>query len=316
MTGSLQIKQESYDNFVVHHIQTPDARTFIHIRLNNNEEFYNSLYDYFFNENNLISYIKNKKGFTFTPTPKQYIELYQHLQNYIDSENFNIDITNYNNDIISIMQEEYETVETESKIFARDDKFGKIGEYIFCNILSNYYNFNCIIPKVHYTTDNNMSIYGIDALFYSEENNLLLFGESKFCKNINNGISLINDSLKKYQEQIQEEYRLVLSGQLFKNYPSIFNEKFGDIRDISYTIEDFIEKLNINQIGIPIFIMHGEDINEVRILRRLASIKQLRFFNLETIYYFISLPIIDKNNLMQSFKRKINEKINEYRNAR
>jgi len=117
----------------------------------------------------------------------------------ISSENIQIDITNYNEHIIAIIKDECETEEENSKIFARKDKFGKIGEYIFCNILSNYYNFNCIIPKVHYITDNNMNVYGIDALFYSEQDNLLLFGESKFCKNLGNGISLINESLKNYQ---------------------------------------------------------------------------------------------------------------------
>lgn len=316
MVDEFHIKNVVFDHtFTVHYIEEPDAKTFFHIHLQDNDEFYNRLYDYFFSENKLIQYIKNKKGILFSPTRQQFIELYQHLQNYIDSENFQIDITNYNEEILAVLKEEYQTEEQNSKILARKDKFGKIGEYIFCNVLSSYYDFNCIIPKVHYTTDNNMSVYGIDALFYSEQNNLLLFGESKFCSSLNNGISLINASLLNYQEQIREEYWLILSGQVLKNCSSVFNDKFGSIRDISYTVEEFIEKANITQIGVPIFIIHGQDTNESYILKRLLDIKTTDLFGLNTIYYFISLPIINKNNLMKCFKQKINEKISEYRHA-
>lgn len=316
MVDNFNIEKHTYDDlFTVYYTANPNAKTFFHIQLEDGDSFYNSLYDYFFSEDKLIQYIKNKKGIKFNPTRKQYVELFQHLQNYIDSENLEIDITKYNDSIISILKEEYNTEEKDSKVIARTDKFGKIGEYIFCSILSNYYGFNCIIPKVHYTTDNNMNVYGIDALFYSESENLLLFGESKFCSNLGNGISLINESLSNYQSQIQEEYRLILSGQNLKNCSNIFNDKFGDIRDVSYTIEEFISKADIKRIGIPIFIAHGTETSEVNILKRLNSISQDKIFDLETIYYFISLPIINKTNLMKCFKNRINQKINEYRNA-
>lgn len=316
MTGNLHIKQHNYDDiFTVFYTENSNAKTFFHIQLNDNNNFYYSLYDYFFSEDKLIQHIKNKKGITFSPNRMQYIELFQHLQNYIDSENLEIDITNYNESIISILKEEYPTEERDSKIFARTDKFGKIGEYIFCSILSNYFGYNCIIPKVHYTTDNNMSVYGIDTLFYSENENLLLFGESKFCSNLGNGLSLVSKSLSNYQLQIQEEYRLVLSGQILKNYPSIFNERFGDARDNSYTVEEFIQRAEIQKIGIPIFIAHGNEINEASILTRLNNISHNRFFELDTIYYYISLPVINKDNLMTCFKQRINEKMNEYKNA-
>lgn len=316
MMDDMMIEQHHYDDlFTVYHAINTNANTFFHIQLEDGDNFYNSLYDYFFSEDRLIQYIKNKKGIKFSPSREQYVELFQHLQNYIDRENLEIDITQYNSSIISILKDEYETEEKDSKVIARTDKFGKIGEYIFCSLLSNYYGFNCIIPKVHYTTDNNMSVYGIDALFYSESDDLLLFGESKLCSNLGNGISLIKESLRTYQSQIQEEYRLILSGQILKNCSSIFNDKFGDIRDVSYTIEEFISKADIKRIGVPIFIAHGIETSEVNILKRLNSISQNKIFDLETIYYFISLPIINKTNLMKCFKNRINKRINEYKNA-
>ena len=312
----VEIKNTIFDNIftVYYYSEMPDTRAFFHINLQDNNDFYNSLYDYFFSEDKLVQYLHNKKGILFNPNRKQYVDLFQHLQNYIDSENI-LDITNYNKEVISILKQEFPIEKQGDKISIRQDKFGKIGEYIFCNILSYYYNFDCIIPKVHYTTNNNMSVYGIDALFYSKEHNLLLFGESKFCANLTNGIELVNKSLKKYSEQIKEEYRLVLSGRILKTYPSIFNERFGEARDISSTIEEFIEEANITQIGIPIFIVHGKDIDEKNILENLRKVKQKDFFSLRTIYYFISLPVINKENLMSCFRQKINEKLREYKNA-
>ena len=56
----------------------------------------------------------------------------------------------------------------------------------------------------------------------------MYFGESKFCKTLDNGITLINRSLEKYEEQIDEEYRIVLSDdEAFRLSPD-FERIFGD----------------------------------------------------------------------------------------
>lgn len=96
----------------------------------------------------------------------------------------------------------------------RRDKVGKIGEYIFHNILIDYFDSLCIVPKLNLTTNRNMSIYGIDVIFYNPSNNTLMFGESKVSKSLDNGISLVNDSLKNYEHQIFEEYRAILSSDV------------------------------------------------------------------------------------------------------
>lgn len=161
-------------------------------------------------------------------------------------------------------------------------------------------------------TINNMSVYGIDTLFYSSEDNLLLFGESKFCIKLQNGINLVNESLKNYEHQISEDFRLILSGGFKNQCNQVFNEKFGTIRDESLTMKDFIEKANIENIGIPIFIAHGTEIDEEVILKKLNSIKKYSFFGINTAYFYISLPIINKEELIKVFTEKINNKLEYY----
>lgn len=289
--------------------------TFLHIDIANKEIFYSNLFDYFFDENKLIQYIENQKGIHFNPSRTQYITLYKHLKNYIDIENIEITISMPDcQEFIQTLSEET-TIQNENKnLKVRLDKFGKIGEYFFSIILSIFFKFDCIIPKVHYITDNNMNVYGIDTLFYSNQDNLLLFGESKFCINLQNGINLINESLKQYEQQIEEDFRLILSGGFKNQCNKVFNKKFGTIRDISLTMKDFIEKANIEKIGIPIFITHGTETDEKYILKKLNNIKKYLFFDIDTTYYYISLPIIDKEELIKVFIKKINSKLEYYSN--
>ncbi len=287
--------------------------TFFHISIKNKDFFYSNLFDYFFDENKLVQYIENQKGIHFDPSKKQYVTLYKHLKNYIDIENIEITIDMPDcQDYMQALSEEA-IVQQESKCLkVRMDKFGKIGEYFFSIILSKFFKYDCIIPKVHYTTDNNMSVYGIDTLFYSSEDNLLLFGESKFCIKLQNGINLVNESLKNYEHQISEDFRLILSGGFKNQCNQVFNEKFGTIRDESLTMKDFIEKANIENIGIPIFIAHGTEIDEEVILKKLNSIKKYSFFGINTAYFYISLPIINKEELIKVFTEKINNKLEYY----
>ena len=83
----------------------------------------------------------------------------------------------FTEEMIKILNEEYTIEEKNGKLKVRIDKIGKIGEYIFTCILNEYFKFQCILPKVHLQTSYNMSIYGIDTLFYSKDKEMLLFGE-------------------------------------------------------------------------------------------------------------------------------------------
>lgn len=301
-----------FNDFTVHKLD--ERISFLHINLTENPGLlFRELFDYFFDESRILRYIENKVNLNFSPTDKDYVTLFKHLSLYIDDFNMEKLPDSFEDEVLQVLAEEY-GFESDKKggLKIRLDKIGKIGEYIFCNLLSEYFGFNCIIPKINLITDKNMSIFGIDALYYSKENDMILFGESKFSKNLGNGVQLINKSLEKYEEQIESEFSLVLSGRLWRNNPSIFGEKYEDVIDKSLRIHDFIKKADIKKIGVPLFIAHGicTDINDI--LKKLNNIKKKKILNLETIYIIISLPILDKNKMMAFFALKIRERIDYY----
>lgn len=211
--------------------------------------------------------------------------------------------------MIRILSDEYELEDAgNGQLKVRLDKMGKIGEYIFCNLLSEYFGLDCIIPKVHLTTDPNMNVYGIDTLFYSCESDMILFGESKLSKSLSNGTGLINKSLQTYEQQIKDEFTLMLSNRFLKNNMGIFGDKYADLVELSLYIEDFIEKADVKKIGIPIFIAHGTNITPDDIFDKLSKIKKTTMLGLETIYVVISLPIFDKSKMISVFTQGIAER--------
>ena len=157
-----------------------------------------------------------------------------------------------------------------------------------------------------------MSIYGIDTLFYSTEKNMILLGESKLSKSLENGIGLINKSLKTYEQQIKDEFVLMLSNRFLKNNLGIFGEKYADAIELSLSIEEFITNASIKRIGIPIFIAHGIDTDIDEILKQMKSIKQNTFLGIETQYIIISLPIVNKSKLISVLTQEIAERRTSY----
>jgi hypothetical protein len=284
-----------------------ENHSFFHVQFEDSDEFFKNLFDYFFSENNLIKYCEHNKHLKFQPSDKNYVILYKHLQTYLDEKNKLVPIEELEEILLPILEEEYGLEDEQGKKLVRIDKMGKIGEYLFCCLLSDVFQFDCIIPKVHLQTNYNMSVFGIDTLYYSTHNNLILFGESKFSLSLENGLGLIKTSLKKYEKQIKDEFKLVLSNRLYKDKLNLFDEKYGDIAEISIDIDEFIVRAEIKTIGIPLFIAHGKEIDKNEILKKLQGIERISILGLEPIYYFISLPIIDKNKLIAIFTHKIKE---------
>ena len=285
-----------------------NSNIFIHINLTE-DSFYRGFVKYFLDESRILRYAENKANLTFTPSKRNYVALYKHLGYYIDEYNLEKLPAAIEEEVLKILADEYQLNDPgDGNLQVRLDKIGKIGEYLFCNLLSEYFNFNCIIPKVHLTTDFNMSIFGIDTLFYSAENDMILLGESKLSKSLKNGIGLINKSLKTYEQQIKDEFVLMLSNRFLKNNMGIFGDKYSDAIELSLNIEEFVVNANVKRIGIPIFLAHGTDTNVDEILKQIKSIKQHTFLGIETQYIILSLPIVDKSKLIGAFTQKIAER--------
>lgn len=306
----MDIIKQNFNDFEV--FSYDDCKSFVHINITNPRLFYSKMFEYFFDESRLLRYIENKASISFRPTTANFAALYKKLKIFIDKEN-DIQIPqNLEKNLLDIVSAEHTIIEENGIKKIRLDKIGKIGEYIFSNILSEYFGYQCIIPKLNMLTDYNMSIFGIDTLFYSHENKLLLLGESKVSKSINNGIALINESLSSYQAQIDDEFELILSQRWLKDKMGYFADDFGDKIEISMNMSDFIKKADVRNIGIPIFIAHGGIETTEEIFNELSKIKKIDLYDIETNYIIISLPLIDKDEFVKAFTLAIAERRDLY----
>lgn len=302
-----KFEKTTFNDFEVFYYD--EYTSFFHINLSDNENFYQKLFEYFFDEQRLLNYIENKTHLKFHSTSRNFVSLYKHLELYIDDYNDEKDASSFDSEILKILQDEY-TLEDkgDGKLAVRLDKMGRIGEFIFCNILSEYFQFDCIIPKCHLTTDRNMNVYGIDTLYYSKNRDMILFGESKLSKSLDNGVYLIKESLKNYELNIKDEFKLVLSNRLYKDKFGKFGDKYNDMIEQCLSVNQFIKLANIKQIGIPIFIAHGNDNQIEEIYKKLQKVKKNKLLDIDTVYFMISLPILNKSKLIAVFTKLIREK--------
>lgn len=308
--NKMEVIKQAFNDFEVYSCN--EYNSFVHIDITNSKLFYAKMFDYFFDENRLLRYIENKASISFEPTSANYATLYKKLKIFIDKENHVSLSQNVESDLLGIISAEHDVVEQNGIKIIRLDKIGKIGEYIFCNILSEYFGYQCIIPKLNMLTDYNMSIFGIDTLFYSHERKLLLLGESKVSKNIENGIALINKSLSSYQSQVDDEFDLILSQRWLRDKMGYFADDFGDKLEVSVSMSEFIEKASVKRIGIPIFIAHGGSETTQEIFEKLSTIERVTLYDLETNYIIISLPLIDKDEFIKAFTLAIAERRDLY----
>lgn len=306
------MKKDTYKDFTVY---TKDDRyTFIHINIDDEKMLYKSMFEFFFTEERILQYVENRKSVVFRPNKASYTKLYQHLLFYIDENKTSIKVKDLDEQMEQILEIEGIVSYEEGKKIVRADKIGKIGEYIFSCILSEYFGFTCIIPKIHLVTDYNMSIFGIDELFLAED--MILFGESKVSINLQNGIKLIKESLKEYEKQIKDEYQLVLSNRFYGDKLQGFFEKFNEYTEVCVSFDEFIQAADIKRIGVPIFIAHGESDNIGFILDELSKIPTNDILGLKTHYYIIALPIFDKFKMIAEFTSLIRYRIEEYKEKR
>ena len=276
-----------------------------------------SFSDYILSEVNLLNYANTMSPIVFKPTLANYKKLYSTLETFLNAELELLTFDNVSNEVKNTLGDEYTFVNKDGETLIQKDKIGKIGEYIFHVLLTQYFKVNCIIPKFRCTTDRNMSVFGIDALFFDPVERIIYFGESKVCKTIDNAITLVNRSFADYESQISEEYKLVLSNSDVFRLSQEFQSAFERYTEVCISFEDFVKSASISQIYVPAFIAHGNGANkntpEDFLQKMNTKITRNSFFRLDTKYLFISLPIIDKAKMMDVIMRKVVKKSNEYR---
>ncbi len=314
-----EIKINRFECFNVYCLDEADS--FVYAEFKDKESFIEGLVNYIFDENNLLNYAKRTNRINFTGTKRQYAKLYNNISMFLNTTLEKLIYDKLSNELMTVLEAEYELIDKDGKLLVQNDKVGKIGEYVFHLLLTNYFQFDCILPKFRCTTDRNMSVFGIDTLFLDTNNKIIYFGESKFCENIDNGIILINRSLKNYEEQIKEEYRIILADEDAFKLSVEFEKIFGEAKQLCFTFQELINVSEIKKIGIPIFIAHGNnegDINtpQIYLEKMHKRIVQKKFFGIETTYLLISLPVISKKHFIEKAIKKAVEKQHEYERAR
>lgn len=296
---------EKHKDFTVY--KNDEKNIFIHVDISS-DDFCKKLLMYFLDETKLLNYISNKTNIKFSGTKKDFVKLHKKINDFFDEENLEIDEHDLKKELENYI--DWEGYSKDELLTLRRDKVGKIGEYIFHNILVDYFDSLCIIPKLNLVTNRNMSIYGIDVIFYNPTDNTLMFGESKVSKSLENGIDLVNNSLKNYQHQIFEEYRAILSSDVINisNLPKEL-EKYIDT---CIDFERFISEANIKTITIPIFIMHGLEYDIEEIFKKMNNLKKTTVLDLNIKYTIISLPIIDKNIFQSCLIEFLKERVDYY----
>ena len=88
------------------------------MKMQDTEEFYEKIFDFFFDENRLIKYAESNFHLEFNPTRKNYVTLYKHLQVYIDKFNLeSININELEEEIFKVLNEEYQVFNKEGKLY-------------------------------------------------------------------------------------------------------------------------------------------------------------------------------------------------------
>ena len=305
---------KKFEQFTVY--QDSISSVFVYANFDNEKVFMDGFADYILSEDNLLNYANTLTPIQFVPDKLHYKKLYSTLSTFLNND---LELLTYNDvsdEVLDVLGQEYKFIDNDGKSLLQKDKIGKIGEYIFHLLLTKYYKVQCIIPKFRCSTDRNMSVFGIDALFFDRQNNMILFGESKVCKTISSAITLINRSFQEYEQQISEEYKLVLSNDNY-NLANVFINAFSEHAAVCISFEEFIKEAGITKLCVPAFIAHGRKSdketvgNYLRILN--SKITKNKYFGLDTEYIFISLPIIDKSKMMDAIMKKVVEKNGRYK---
>ena len=289
-----------------------DNYIYLSLKIDNVFEMVNDIFDFFFSEETIYSHFKNRIDVPFLPEPKNHSLVFRYLKEFIDSE---IEETEFSPQDYS--QEIIDTIEEENRFFnkhnIRRDKVGKLGEYLMSIILEKYFSFRCILPKMNLITNRNMSVYGIDTLYYSKEENAILFGESKFTTTLDHGLLLLSKSLEKYDSMIIGDIELIFTQDKLSilNLP---NEKYKNAIECFVDVPTFIKEVGIKEIWIPTFIAHGQDLDETTIVSKLNTLKRDNKMGMDTKYFVMSMPIKDVKTFIELITLKIKEKENELRN--
>lgn len=295
------ITTQDFEKFIVY--SEDEAYQFCYITIKE-QSFYEDFASYILDFNMIKKHAAINLDITTELTLRDYNEILNRLISFVDYEKI-YDIAQFDDSIIQILDEEY----LKDGADLRKDKWSRIGEYIFNIILDSFFNLDCVVRKFALNTSRNMPVYGIDTVHCSLKNRIFYFGESKMVDSIDNGINLIKKSLENYEAQISNEYYTIKNNNFTRSteFLKLFDECL--LRCLKFT--ELIEYIGLSSIGIPVFVSHGGTYDVETVFKKMRNIPNKPLFNLETKYFLISVPILDKNRFRDSFINVVKEKIKE-----
>lgn len=308
------ISQSEFFDYTVYSID--NCHSFTHAQLNNEDNLYRCLSSFFLDENRLIQYVENDRAVHFNQTSAHIAEMYKRLSLFAAKPNY-LDVPRGLSEGARLaIESEYKLVDNGlGSYVAMQPAVGRLGEYFLHVFLSEYFQLDCVVPKIDMTTDPNMSVFGIDSLFFSAKESMIYFGEAKFSKALTSGVSLLRESLNSYEKQIGDEFKLIFSARHIKRHPE-FERLFGEAVNESCTFEEFSRRSGLTSICVPMFVAHGDESAVEPILTKLAGLPCKQLFGLQTAYWGISLPVISKQKLVDAMMALIQEKMTSLEYAR
>ena len=248
---------------------------------------------------NLIKNVKKEYIDTFLP-----IELKKELCKRIKPR--------YNGSIIDIGSTTWEE-EFSKYLELKITGYDVVAEIILSKIIEEELGADILVTKLAETTNNNMKVFGIDTVHYSENSNTLFLGESKLTNDIDLGLK------EHYEETMLMDYKISQECQLLVQRKNDFRcktktkksiIKFGKkmVEENVLSIMSMKEEDMTFKISIVYFIAHGEEFDYDFITEKINNFrKKINFSNINRIYC-ITLPIRNKKD----FINKIKEVIDKY----
>lgn len=214
---------------------------------------------------------------------------------------------------IDVMQENWE-IEFQKYLDNNINGVDIISEITLSKILEEKFGADVLISKLALSTNQNSKVFGIDTVHYSNSENALYLGESKFTKNIELGVNQHKAELLLLDYKIQEEIKLMFTkAKTIRGNNEIIKKFIGLSKKIinnNMNMEMLLKENDISKIYISFFIMHGEEYDYEIVEEKISELrKKYSFENFIPIY--ITLPIISKEKITE----KIEEKIKEIKNA-
>lgn len=243
---------------------------------------YGAICDLLLNEENLLYYATQKDS------SKTIVDTKNYVKNLLE-----------NNSLIYVIDDIFNAIGWSGEIDIDNTIFqGDLAEYLMSILLDRITSVETLISKISFKTSSAMPIHGNDNVYYDYDKDTLYFGESKFYKEVKDGLKKAIESINKHSTI--EEISFV------RNHTNSFIAENGEkrLKMIEKFETLFAEDIEIKSI---IFIIN-EDIYQKQDYEKMlidyyGELEKVLEATSEIIFVF--LPVLSKSEFLEYFVRRI-----------